>query len=204
MSSPNRTIVELAAWAANPQQMARFEAVALLTQRTAFVQSLLALADHPDLVRSHIHRICDKHGIQCKVPRGAPPKRLTHRTLGPEARYHASFLLCTLLSTCDGQPAVDEDTGAAHDDLIDRLVYAYRRYLSTFRLQESDAVVGFELFYQVYVAYGAGELALKQCDNCGADYLSLPSLVGAQCPLCQVQQLALHRAPARDPGTAAK
>lgn len=199
MSSSNRTIAELAAWAANPVQMARFEAVALLTQRTSFVQSLLGLADHPDLIRAQIQRICDKQGVQCKVPRGATPERLTHRTLGPEVRYHASFLLCTLLATRDPALGGLEDQGIIHDGLVDRLVYAYRRYLSTFLLQPDSATVGFELFYQVYKAYCQGEVTLRLCDNCGAGHISLRSVAGARCPLCHVQRLAQHRPPAAPP-----
>lgn len=173
--------------------MARFEAVAVLTQRTGFVQALLGLADHPELIRAQIQRICDKQGIRSKVPRGATPERLTHRTLGPEARYHASFLLCTLLSARDTVLCATPAQGAPHDDLVDRLVHAYRRYLSTFRLQADSAAVGFELFYQVYKAYCQGELTLRLCDNCGAAHVGLRSAAGVRCPVCHVQRLARHR-----------
>jgi hypothetical protein len=89
----NKTIAELSQWAADPQKVARFEAVALLSQRTAFVKNLLGLNEQDILVCKQIQAVCARHGVPCNMARGNGFDGVRRKSLYVNERYVASFLM---------------------------------------------------------------------------------------------------------------
>lgn len=189
MRVPNQTIVELSEWATNLKQMNRFEAVALLSQRTSFVKSLLCLTGNDDLIRAHIQRICKKHGVAFKIPRGKGFDTLYLKSLGPEVRYAASILLNTLLASDDGGLAKTA-IGINHENLVDRMIYSYRRYMRMFLLPGADAPVSFELFFNLYKALESGNIEIAMCANCDSTFTSFRVAQSIKCPVCQTHRHA--------------
>lgn len=189
MAGQNKTIAELSAWAADPEKMHRFEAVALLCQRTSFVKTLLCLSDNDDLIRAHIQRICEKNGVVRKIPRGNGFDVVYLKSQGPDVRYVASFLLNTLLSSGDGGLTSTRD-GINHVNLVDRLIYSYRRYLTIFMVSIEEAKVSFELFYHLYKCYESGEIEMTLCGNCDSIFTNFRVAQAVRCPICQTQRLA--------------
>lgn len=187
-STRNRTIADLSQWAADPQKMARFEAVALLSQRTAFVKGLLGLREPNALVRMQIQAVRARHGLECNMARGNGFEGVRRKSLYVNERYVASFLMHTLLKTSDG--GIEEsESGLASDNLVDRLIYTYRRYLVLTRTGAAKAGLSFENFCTVYEGYTLGSVDLTECQNCGASYVHRRE-VPSQCPLCVVHKHA--------------
>ncbi len=184
----NRTIAELSQWAADPQKMARFEAVALLSQRTAFVKKLLGLNEPDMLVCKQIQAVCARHGVRCNMARGNGFDGVRRKSLYVNERYVASFLMNTLLATSDGG-IEDSESGLASDSLVDRLIYTYRRYLAQTYTQAGNTALNFENFCTVYQGYTLGEVDLTRCQNCGASYIHRRQ-VPSQCPVCVVHKHA--------------
>ncbi len=184
----NKTISELSQWAADPDKMALFEAVALLCQRTAFVKKWLDLPDHDDVIRMQIQAVCKKHGVDCKMSRGNGYDGLHSREVTSHQRYIFSFLLSTLLSTSHGGIAQTED-GLDSDNLLKRMVYSFRRYLSVAGVSPQESEVSFEMFAVLYVAYTMGQVDLLGCNNCGSSYVNL-RVSSNQCPVCTTHRLA--------------
>ena len=190
MAGQNKTIAELSVWAADPEKMYRFEAVALLSQRTSFVKSLLCLTDNDDLIRTQIQRICKKNEVPCKIPRGTGFDALYLKSLGPEIRYAASILLNTLLASDDGGLATTVIGGINHQSLVDRMIYSYRRYLRLFLLPVVDAPVSFELFFNLYKAYESGNIEISMCSNCESTFTNFRVAQSIKCPVCQTHRHA--------------
>jgi hypothetical protein len=179
----NKTIAELSQWAADPAKMARFEALALLSQRTLFLKNMLGLRDNDDVIRMQVQAVCAKHGVECKMPRGNGIDGEHLKSITSHQRYIISFLLNTVLATTCGGIA-QSDEGLDTENLIDRLVYAYRRYLALAVLTPAQAEVSFEMFYVQYKAYNLGQVDLTPCNNCGANFVNLRVSQSIQCPLC--------------------
>jgi hypothetical protein len=184
----NKTIAELSQWAADPQKVARFEAVALLSQRTAFVKNLLGLNEQDILVCKQIQAVCARHGVPCNMARGNGFDGVRRKSLYVNERYVASFLMSTLLATSHGG-IEDSESGLASDNLVDRLIYTYRRYLAQTYTQAGQVSLNFENFCTVYEGYTLGEVNLTECQNCGASYIHRRQ-VPSQCPLCVVHKHA--------------
>lgn len=180
----NKTIQTLSAWASDPEMLSRFEAVALLCQRTSFVKSLLGLTESDEFVRNAIQRACRRHEVPCNFGRGRGLITFFNpRDLSADARYMASVLLKSLLASDDsGMEASAE--GLLNLDLVDRMIYAYRRYLAVTRLTAERAPLSFEAFVLVYRSYSLAEIELIGCDNCGSEYLSTRRNHGYQCAVC--------------------
>lgn len=180
----NKTIQTLAAWASDPEKLSRFEAVALLCQRTSFVKALLGLAESDEFVRNAIQRTCQRHEVPCNLGRGRGlVEFFDARDLNTEGRYMATVLLKSLLVSDDSGMESSVE-GLISSDLIDRMVYVYRRYLNTTRLDLERAPLSFEAFVLVYRAYSVAEIELMGCENCGAEYLSTRRAHGYQCAIC--------------------
>lgn len=184
----NKTIAELSQWAADPEKMALFEALALLCQRTAFVKKWLALSDHDDVIRMQIQAVCRKHGVECKIPRGNGFDGVHLRAVTTHQRYIFSFLLNTLLATSHGGISYS-DEGLDTENLLKRMIYSFRRYLSIVRISAQDSEVSFEMFSVLYTAYIAGQVDLVGCKNCGSHYVNL-RVSSVQCPTCAVHKYA--------------
>lgn len=180
----NRTVAQLSQWAADPQKMARFEAVALLCQRTSFVKQLLGLLnDNDDVIRLQIQAVCARNGIETSFPRGNPMDGFHFDYFTSQQRYGLSFLLNTLMATNCGGIEPSED-GLDSENLVDRLIYSYRRYLLLAGVAASKADVSLEMFYMVYRAYVMGQIDLTGCNNCGSAFVNLRVSQSVQCPLC--------------------
>jgi hypothetical protein len=180
----NRTISELSQWAADPQKATRFEAIALLSQRTAFVKELLGLREADVLVRKQIQAVCARHGIECRLRHGKGFNRIRAGSLYADKRYAASFLIHSLLGTSNGGTG-EKGAGIASDNLVDRMIYSYRRLLALSLNPHAQAALSFENFYALYQSYLLGEVDLRDCHNCGASYISV-RYVAPLCPLCVV------------------
>lgn len=189
MGGYNKTIADLSAWAADHEKMHRFEAVSLLSQRTSFVKALLCLSDNDDLIRSQIQRICKKNEVACKIPRGNGFEGLYLKSLGPDVRYAASILLSTLLASGDGGLATTA-AGINHENLIDRMLYSYHRYLRLFLLPAGEAVVSFEMFFHLYKAYESGDIEISMCGNCDSTFTNFRVAQSIKCPVCQTHHHA--------------
>lgn len=189
----NTTIRVLEEWASDPVALERFESVALLCQRTALVKQILGLTQSDEFVRDCIRRVCDRHGVQNKLPRGSGLGAASWKDLSSEQRYMASVALKLMLASADSGL---ERIGDAVDSvaLVDRMVYSYRRYLNVARMTAGQAPVSFELMYVIYKAYQTADIELDHCSNCGADYISVQEGPKLKCPLCQLHR---HAAPSR-------
>lgn len=183
MGARNKTIVELSQWAADPEKMARFEALALLSQRTSFVKNLLCLSDNDDVIRMQIQVVCRKHNVACKVPRGSGFDGVHLKSVTIHQRYIVSFLMNILLATTHGGIGVSDD-GLDTENLLDRMIYSYRRYLSLAVMTPAEADVSFEMFYLLWKAYTLGQIDLHGCSNCGSSFINLRVSQSIQCPLC--------------------
>ena len=190
MSTRNKTIAELSQWAADPEKMARFEALSLLTQRTSFVKNLLRLRDHDDVIRMQIQAVCAKHGVECKMPRGNGFDGVHLKSVTSHQRYIVSFLLSTLLATSCGGIDQSED-GLESEGLVDRMIYTYRRWMSLAVTTPSKADVSFEMFCVMYRSYALGQVDLIGCNNCGANFVNLRVSSSIQCPLCLTHRHAV-------------
>ena len=180
----NKTIQTLAEWASDHEKLRRFESVALLCQRTSFVKSLLGLAESDEFVRNAIQRICQRHEVPCNFGRGRGlVDFFDARDLNADGRYMATVLLKMLLASDDSGMESSVD-GLISSDLVDRMVYVYRRYLNITRLEVERAPLSFEAFVLVYRAYSVAEIDLMGCENCGAEYLSTRRAHGYQCAIC--------------------
>lgn len=188
-SARNKTIAELSQWAADPEKMALFEALALLCQRTAFVKKWLALSDNDDVIRMQIQAVCKKHGVECKIPRGNGFDGVHLRSVTTHQRYIFSFLLNTLLATSHGGMSSTKE-GLGTENLLKRMIYSFRRYLSVVRVSAQDSEVSFEMFAVLYMAYTMGQVDLAGCKNCGSNYVNL-RVSSVQCPVCVIHKYAL-------------
>jgi hypothetical protein len=197
----NRTICELSQWAADPQKAARFEAIALLSQRTAFVKELLGLTEPDVLVRAQIQAVCARHGLECRLRHGNGFNRIRAGSLYADKRYAASFLIHSLLGSGDGGTG-EKGAGIDSGNLVDRMIYSYRRLLALSLTPHGQAALSFENYYALYQSYLVGEVNLRDCHNCGASYVSV-RYAAPLCPLCVVHgharldgraQAAMHAA----------
>lgn len=186
----NSTIKSLTDWASDPIKLARFEEVALLTRRTAFIKLLLGLEDSDDFIRSQIARVCERHGVECVFPRGNSQTGVNLRNLNPEQRYMVSVLLKALLATQEsGLSSTNE--GLVNINLLDRMICVYRRYLSMSRIPVIRAAASFEMFYVVYKAWVMGDVDFVDCENCGSEFVNARITNSLRCPVCQAHRLAI-------------
>jgi hypothetical protein len=185
----NKTIGQLSRWAIDPDRMARFTQVALLCQRTKFVKKVMCMDDHEDsVVRLQVKAVCDAHAIACVVPRGVPYCEIHCKSLTPLQRLHVTYLLNLLLGTDSSGLSLKD--GIVADQMLDRMIVTYRKYLALFLLEPSTADVPFELFYFIYERYTRGELDMVMCDNCGSAFVNLRFHQSLQCPICNRFKLA--------------
>jgi hypothetical protein len=189
MTIHNRKLNELSALAADPEKMYRFEKVALLTRRTSLIKTLLGLTENDELIRAQIKRVCERHGVEPKVPRGTGHEDVHLKSLGPEKRYALSFLMGTLLGCGDGGWA-NNNAKLTNNNLVDRMVYSYRRYLQVFLLPIDQAPVNFEKFYYIYKKYEQNEIDMTKCQNCDSTFIDMRVMQDVKCPLCQTHHHA--------------
>lgn len=182
----------LADWMVDPEQMRRLDDLAAFTQRTSFVKSVLGIGDPDGVVCTAIQRSCQRQGIECKIPRGRPALSVNLRELSVERRYGASVLLKALYNTDDGGLDAGSDGTILCGELLDRMLYVYRRYLAQSGLAASDAPVSFELFALMRQQYALAELEFVSCENCGSEYLSGRYSNEIKCPICATHKHALR------------
>lgn len=185
----NRRLSDLSAWAADPVKMQRFEAVALLCQRTGFVKSFLCLTDSDSLIRDQIQRVCERHEFSYKVPRGTGFEVFHRKSMGPDVRYASTVLLNIFLNTDDGGLTF-ADLCISNDALVDRLVYTYRRYLRIFLIPVGESPVSFDLFVRIYKAYLSGEIEMAFCGNCDSRFTNFMASQSIKCAVCQTHHHA--------------
>jgi hypothetical protein len=185
----NRSIAELERWTADPAGLARLEALVLVCQRAPFVKSVLGLTDSTERIRRHIRIVCDRHGIECRVGHGPGYDGFHLREANIHKRYACSLLLGWLLASSHGGIRQTED-GLAPDNLLDRMLYCYRRYLDLFMVPAARADVSFEMFYTLYQAYTVEDVSLLGCENCGSRFVMLRTAHLPICPICAVHHHA--------------
>lgn len=179
----NSTLKTLCEWIGDPVGLARFEEVACLSPRTSFVKSLLNLSESDEFVRGQMQSARDRRGVAGKLSRGAPLGMVNVKSLKPTQRYMASVLLSWMLNSDDGGlSAVGGDIVGV--DLVDRLVYVYKRYLNYTGTPVESADVGFELFVLVFRCYTMAEIDVLGCDNCGSNFISTRQGHAMRCPVC--------------------
>lgn len=184
----NLTIEQLSNWSSNPAALARFESLVLLTQRTAFVKTVLNLNESPEFIRGAIQRVLEKHHIACTLPRGRGYVYDQLR-LNPEQRYAGSVLLKSLLSSPDF--LLEGEEGQLKVTLLDRMIFIYQRHLSITMTTAAEAAVSFEMFYEIYKGYQLAVFELIECTNCSAEFLISYQNTAPRCPLCVAHRHAI-------------
>lgn len=187
-------VSQLSRWAADPARMARFVAVAVLCQRTSFVKSILCLDDPESLIRSQVKAVCQLNGVKCVLQRGNSFSWIHGKSLTSIQRYHASFLVNTFNATNSGGLVLSD--GIRSDDVLEKLLFSYHRYLTTFQRTAAEAEVSFEKFVFVRESCLIGEVDMMLCDNCESEYVNL-RVYSYQCPFCVMHNHAVRK---RRPG----
>ena len=190
----------IATWMCDPDQMRRLDAVVSLSQRTSFVKSVLSLSEDDEIMRAAIRRSCERQGVECRIPRGSATTAINFRELTFEQRYAASVLLKSLHNTDDSGVAPGVQGHLVSSELLDRMLYVYRRYISLSSLQPVDAPVSFELFVLLRRQFVMSEIEFVRCDNCGSEHVSGKEMHSLACPICKVHnhaQRVRHRANVR-------
>jgi hypothetical protein len=106
-----------------------------------------------------------------------------------QKRYACSLLLGWLQASSHGGIRQTED-GLDPDNLLDRMLYCYRRYLALFMVPAARADVSFEMFYTLYQAYTVDDVSLLGCENCGSRFVMLRTAHLPICPICAVHHHA--------------
>lgn len=172
-------------WAADPSAMIRLEQIVLLTQRTNFIKQLLLIPDAEEKqLRSQIKIILDKHSIVYTPPRGRQGGARNMKPLDSRIRYGISVLLGIHMNTDDGGVVVNQEGRLLSTDTLDRLIYAYHRYLQLHRVTATDATVNFELFVKCWQAIQLGDAVLEVCSNCGSAHVNFRVAMAHTCPVC--------------------
>jgi hypothetical protein len=184
----NRSIAELERWTTDPVRLARLETLVLVCQRAPFIKSLLGLTDSTDRIRRHIRLVCEFHDAECRVGRGPGYDGLHLREANVQQRYACSLLLGWLLRNDEGGIAQTED--GLDSELLDRMLCTYRKYLALFVTTAARAPVSFEMFYTLYQAHAIGDVQMRDCDNCGSQYVMLRAAHLPICPVCAVHHHA--------------
>jgi hypothetical protein len=185
----------LADWMMDPEQMRRLDELSAVTQRTSFVKAILGIGDSDGVVCTAIQRSCQRQGIECKIPRGKPALSINLKELSVDRRYGASVLLKALYNTDDAGLDAGADGTLLGGELLDRMLYVYRRYLGQSGLTAADAPVSFELFALVRQQYALAELEFVSCENCGSEYISGRYNSGIKCPICATHKHAARFKP---------
>lgn len=191
-SSKNATILALTAWSSDTRRLQRFNELALLTQRTALVKSLLGLTESDAFVRTEIQRVCAREGVNCRLARGNAAGVLQLKELRNEERYMATVLMKMLSADNSGLLEFNEDDNSLLGHVVvDRLIYCYRRYLGGLRMSVEDAPLSFETFVGIYRAWLNSEVEFVSCGNCGSEHLSTRTSHSVRCPICQMHKHAV-------------
>lgn len=182
----------IADWMTDPVQLRRLDELVCFTQRTAFVKSIMNI-DSPDgVVCTAIERSCERQGIECRFPRGKPACNINFRDQPPERRYAGSVLLKALYNTDDAGLDAGVDGALVGGELLDRMIYVYRRFLALSKITVADAPISFEHFALIRQQYALAELEFVGCDNCGSEYISGRSMQGTKCPICAAHRHAIR------------
>lgn len=178
-------------WAADPAAMMRLEQIVLLTQRTDLIKQLLLIPDSEEqLLKSQIKVILAKHQIEYSPPRGRASDTKNPKQYGSRARFAIAVLLGLQMNTEDGGVVADREGRLLSNDVLDRLIYAYQRYLQLHRVNANDAAVSFELFVKCWQSVQVGDAVLEICDNCGSSHGNFRIAMAHHCPVCANLNLA--------------
>ena len=120
-NSKNATILALTAWSSDTRRLQRFNELALLTQRTALVKSLLGLTESDAFVRTEIQRVCAREGVNCRLARGNAAGVLQLKELRNEERYMATVLMKMLSADNSGLLEFNEDDAKRVSDMIPKI-----------------------------------------------------------------------------------
>ncbi len=189
MAAKTRTsIQQLSKWASKPELMERFIQVALLSQRTLFIREVLLLEDESDaMIRMQVQYVCEQHGVETVFPRGNSYAGIHIKSLTPIQRLHATYLINLMRgSETSGLTFAD---GIRADEMLDRLIVCFRKYLGLYKLQAHTAPISFERFHFLYKCYKNGAIDLTRCTDCESDFVNLRVHQSVQCPLCERMQL---------------
>jgi hypothetical protein len=187
----------LSQWAADPATMTRLEQIVLLTQRTDLIKQLMLIEDgFEGQLRIQIKVICDKHNIPYVPPRGRTGDTKNPKQFYGRVRFDISVLLGLFLSSNDGGVVSSKEGRLLSTDVLDRLIFAYHRYLQLHRVTSAQATVSFELFVKSWQAVQMGEAVMANCTNCGSTYVNFRSAMQHQCPVCTSLNLAMLQRPA--------
>ena len=175
----------LSQWAADPATMTRLEQIVLLTQRTELIKQLMLIEDgFEGQLRLQIKVICDKHNIPYIPPRGRTGDTRNGKPFDGKARFGISVLRGLFLNSNDGGVVFSREGRLLSTDVLDRLIFAYHRYLQLQRGTSDKAIVSFELFVKSWQAVQMGEAVMANCTNCGSTYINFRSAMAHQCPVC--------------------
>lgn len=179
-------------WMFDPEQMQRLDALAAVTQRTAFVKAIMGLSDPEHVICAAIQRSCLRQDIEVRIPRGKPALSLNFKELSVERRYGGSLLLKALYNSDDGGLDSGTDGSLVGNELLDRMLYVYQRYLATTSVTAHEAPVSFEMFALMRQMYALAEIEFVACENCGGEYISGRANQGIRCPLCAAHRHAVR------------
>lgn len=181
-------------WVINPSILTRLEQLIRLSQRTDFIQELLALpVKDRAVVKRYIKTLSAQMGIEYNPPRGVGggPQRKHYFTA--KVRLGLSVLMGIMVAGGGGSALSlsEEGDGLVPDHIIDRLINAFHLYLQLNRATPSTSDVTFELFVNSWRELQMGTADLELCGNCGSMHY-IPHVLAAQvCPSCSQLNLAL-------------
>ncbi len=184
-------------WSTYPDQLRRFEALALLTQRTAFIKTLMGIDDTDVKVRSMVKLICERHGVTWKRLPGGGFDVLHPKFLSLPERYAASVLLSDVLRNCGGDLRIEENqvSGA----MLDRLLHTFHSFLTAYNVTGETTPLSFEKFYFLACRYFTGDVDLMACNNCASHFINL-KVSHFQCPICMLHNHAVIPATSKRTG----
>lgn len=191
MEAKNSRTHVISQWAADPAAMVRLEQIVLLTQRTDLIKQLLLIPDSEELqLKSQIKVILAKHQIDYIPPRGRSIEAIKSKPYSTRTKFALAVLLGIHMNTEDGGVVADSEGRLLSTDVLDRLIYAYHRYLQLHRVSAMDASVSFELFVKCWQAVQLGDAVLEICNNCGATHVNFRVSMSHTCPVCTNLNLA--------------
>lgn len=179
-------------WITDPIQLRRLDELVVFTQRTSFIKSIMNLKSAEPVISSAIERSCQRQGLPCKFPRGRAAYTLNYRDLSIEQRYACSVMLKALYNTDDAGLDTGADGTLVGGELLDRMLFVFRRYVHQSKVSPGDAILSFEYFAFLRQQYALAELEFVGCDDCGSEYISGRHVQGLRCPICATHRHAIR------------
>lgn len=164
----------------------------LLTQRTQLLKKLLQIADVDEkALKKQIKIICSNAGVEYNPPRGREGQQKKAKPHSSAIRYALSILMGIHLNCEEGGVVLDDSGRLLSNEVIDRLIYSYHRYLQVQDSLGDPRVINFELFVTSWESLQIGDASTAICVNCGSSHFKNNSDIEHSCPVCTSLKLAV-------------